>query len=165
MSMDDLQRIALERLTAGDIKGAEELIRILKRLEKPTSEPPAPKPKRPVCTCLHCGGIWQPRTDHPSFCPKCLSRKWDRPVEKIPTWLQRCERCEFEWESRRFRPAVCPSCKSGKWHIFRGPDDKESPEAKHWYRHYRDRGVSRAQWEAMVESGRVSQEIATEVKA
>ncbi len=151
-----LQEIAIERLKAGDVKGAEELMAILKKVQwKPEPVPREVAPKRPQVTCLQCGGIWQPRTDHPSFCPKCLSRKWNVEKVSIPTWERVCERCDYEWVSKRFRPAVCPSCKSGKWYLWKGPAD--GPERVLWSMYYRS--VTKEQWAEMVSSGRVEQEI------
>lgn len=34
-----------------------------------------------VCVCLRCGYRWQPRTDHPKRCPKCIAYDWDVPEQ------------------------------------------------------------------------------------
>lgn len=39
-------------------------------------------------TCKQCGHIWIPRTDHPTYCPRCFSRSWFSVIPLKPSELR-----------------------------------------------------------------------------
>lgn len=71
-------------------------------------------PKADRLMCHQCGHVWRNQSGHPSKCPGCQSRMWDRPSMAV-----RCQRCGHAWRMRFPRPddtaSMCPRCKSRRW--------------------------------------------------
>ena len=42
----------------------------------------AKKSRSPPAFCLICGHNWEPRSENPVKCPKCYSRRWNKPPEE-----------------------------------------------------------------------------------
>ena len=42
----------------------------------------AKKSRSPPAFCLICGHSWEPRSENPVKCPKCQSRRWNKPPEE-----------------------------------------------------------------------------------
>ena len=42
----------------------------------------AKKRRFPPAFCLKCGHSWEPRSENPRQCPKCQSRRWNKPSEE-----------------------------------------------------------------------------------
>jgi len=42
----------------------------------------AKKRRFPPAFCLICGYSWEPRSENPRRCPKCQSRRWNKPSEE-----------------------------------------------------------------------------------
>jgi len=42
----------------------------------------AKKSRSPPAFCLICGYSWEPRSENPRQCPKCQSRRWNKPSEE-----------------------------------------------------------------------------------